>query len=96
MSTERERDRVVSRAEYRARKWAARYLMPRDKLLNALRRDIVEVWDLSDCFEVDEELVRLRLEMLKAELAVRQFKREGDFIEFGHNHPANRLRSVDL
>lgn len=61
-------DRVnASRAEYRARKWAARYVMPRDKLVNALRRGIVEIWDLSDCFEVDEELVRLRLEILRAE-----------------------------
>lgn len=90
VSTQRERDRIVSRSEYRARKWAARDLMPRDKLLKALRRGAVEVRDLPDCFEVNEELVKLGLEMLKAELTVRQFnqfKRKDDFIRIRPQAP---------
>lgn len=40
------------------------------------------MWDLSDCFEVDEQLVRLRLEMLKAELAVPHSNGKCDRAEF--------------
>lgn len=60
-------DRVnASRAEYRARKWAAEYLMPADKLLEALKHGITETWQLADHFEVDEELVKLRLRLARA------------------------------
>lgn len=51
----------ASRTEYRARKWAAERLMPADKLLEALKRGMIETWQLADHFEVDEELVKMRL-----------------------------------
>lgn len=54
------------------------------------------MWDLSDCFEVDEEVVRLRLEMLRAELEVHQSKKGGGFIGFTHKCLADRLGGVTL
>ncbi|HHV61111.1 MAG TPA: ImmA/IrrE family metallo-endopeptidase [Firmicutes bacterium] len=58
-------DRVnISRAEYRALRWAANYLMPEDKLLQAFRRGITEIWELAECFDVTEDMVRFRLKSL--------------------------------
>jgi Zn-dependent peptidase ImmA (M78 family) len=59
------RDRLaVSRAEYRARKWAALYLVPERKLYRALRKGIREVWELAEWFGVTEEIMALRLNLL--------------------------------
>ena len=58
------RDRVeVSRAEYRALRWAAQWLMPLDKLAQALKRGIVEIWDLADYFYVTEDMAKFRLNL---------------------------------
>jgi len=60
------RDRLkVKREEYRALKWAANFLIPRDKLREAVERGFKESRDLADYFEVDEELVRFRFGLLK-------------------------------
>lgn len=60
------KDRLeVKREEYRALKWAANFLIPRDKLREAVKKGIREDWELAEHFEVDEELVRFRFGLLK-------------------------------
>lgn len=51
----------ISRAEHRALRWAARYLMPLDKLQRALWHGARETWALAELFCVTEEMVRFRL-----------------------------------
>lgn len=59
------RDRLsVSKAEYRALKWAAEYLMPEDKLGEAFLSGCVEAWSIADRFNVTEDMVRFRLTIL--------------------------------
>jgi Zn-dependent peptidase ImmA (M78 family) len=56
------RDRLeVSRAEYRAMRWAALYLMPLDMLRKAFRKGIYERWELADFFDVTEDMVDFRM-----------------------------------
>lgn len=56
------RDRLeVSRAEYRALRWAANYLMPKEELNEAIEKGIKEVWELAEFFNVTEDIVRFRL-----------------------------------
>lgn len=58
------RDRLaVSRAEFRALKWAAKHLIPRDKLMQAIKSGIVEAWELAEHFDVIEELIPYRMAM---------------------------------
>lgn len=67
------RDRMeVSRAEYRALRWAAQWLIPLGKLAQAFKWGIVEVWELAEYFDVTEDMVRFRLslpDMLELRLA---------------------------
>ncbi len=59
------RDRLsVSKAEYRALKWAAEYLMPRAKLERAFRSGCTEIWGLAERFGVTDEMAKFRLEMI--------------------------------
>ncbi|MGQ9556904.1 MAG: ImmA/IrrE family metallo-endopeptidase [Desulfurispora sp.] len=53
----------ISRAEYLALRWAARHLIPMDRLMQAFRQGIVECWELAGHFEVTEDLVRFRLSL---------------------------------
>jgi len=56
------RDRLaVSRAEYRALRWAAKYLIPADKLEHTIKRGYREIWELAEHFEATEEMVAFRL-----------------------------------
>lgn len=56
------RDRLtVSKAEYRALRWAAEYLIPVDKLNLALRNGITCVWELTEYFNVTSEMMEFRL-----------------------------------
>lgn len=58
------RDRIeVSRTEHQALRWAARWLMPLDKLLWAFRKGVFEVWDLAEYFDVTEDMVMFRLNL---------------------------------
>ncbi|WP_028987648.1 ImmA/IrrE family metallo-endopeptidase [Thermicanus aegyptius] len=58
------RDRLeISRAEYRALKWAANYLIPLDKLCEAQKNGIVDLWDLAEHFDVTEEMMRFRMNL---------------------------------
>jgi len=55
-------DRIrVSQEEYRALKWAAKFLIPKNKLRNAVEKGFREIWELAEYFEVDEGLVKFRL-----------------------------------
>lgn len=55
----------VSRAEYRAQKWAAEYLIPKKQLHKALRAGNDTLWDLAALFDVTEEMVEFRLRLLR-------------------------------
>jgi Zn-dependent peptidase ImmA (M78 family) len=56
------RDRLaVSRAEYRALRWAAKYLMPIDKLNQVIKSGMTRTWELAEHFDVTETIVRFRL-----------------------------------
>jgi len=58
------RDRLaVSRAEYRAWKWAAEYLIPKKQLRKALRNGNGTLWDLAELFDVTEEMMEFRLKL---------------------------------
>lgn len=60
------RDRLeVKREEYRALKWAAKFLIPADKLREAVKKGIREDWELAEHFEVDECLVIFRKRLLR-------------------------------
>lgn len=56
----------ISRAEYKALKWAANYLMPENDLLDALKSGLCEVWELAEHFDVTEEFVKFRLRLFGA------------------------------
>jgi len=53
----------ISRAEYRALRWAAQYLIPLDKLLKAARRGVCEKWMIAEYFDVTDEMVDFRLKL---------------------------------
>ncbi len=61
----------VSAAEYRALRWAAEWLMPRDKLTRALRRGVAQVWELAEFFNVTEQMAAFRLQIPDVALAWR-------------------------
>lgn len=56
--------KIIRHEEYRAWKWAAQHLIPEDKLVNALNLGIHETRSLAELFEVDEEVVKIRLDLL--------------------------------
>ena len=59
----------VSRAEYRADVWAARVLIPPDKLARAARRGLTEPWQIADHFNVTESAARFAMELYRDQLA---------------------------
>jgi Zn-dependent peptidase ImmA (M78 family) len=56
---------AVSRAEYRALRWAAIYLIPRNKFEQAIKQGIRERWELAEYFNVTEQMVDFRLSLLE-------------------------------
>jgi Zn-dependent peptidase ImmA (M78 family) len=60
------RDRIeMSRAEYRAWRWAANYLIPTNTLEEIYSEDFCEPWQLAEFFDVDESLVEVKLDIIK-------------------------------
>ncbi len=58
------RDRLnISRSEFRACRWAAQYLMPKQRVFNALKNGYVNKWDLAEYFEVIEDMVNFRMNL---------------------------------
>jgi len=53
----------ISRAEYRALRWAAKWLMPLDGLATAFRHGIIGIEELAEYFEVTEDMVKFRLNL---------------------------------
>lgn len=53
----------VTRAEYRALKWAAYYLLPFDKLKKAFSDGVLLSWELAEYFNVTEQMVKFRLRL---------------------------------
>jgi len=51
----------IAKCEYKALKWASMFLMPKEKIVEAINKGITEVWELAEYFEVSEELVGFRL-----------------------------------
>lgn len=51
----------ISKAEHKALKWAAEYLMPNRELQKAIKHGIQEKWELAEYFDVTEEMVDFRL-----------------------------------
>lgn len=49
---------IKKRCENRADRWAIRQLIPRDALLDAVRRGITAPWELAEYFGVTEQLLR--------------------------------------
>lgn len=49
---------VRGRHEYRADKWAVHYLIPPDKLQEALNDGYTDTWELAEQFDVTEEFVQ--------------------------------------
>ncbi len=54
----------VSKEEYRAMRWAAMHLISDTDLANAFRSGYSEIWELAERFDVTEEMMRFRMELL--------------------------------
>jgi Predicted Zn peptidase len=54
---------TISKTEHRALKWAAKYLIPRDKLCPAIENGVVHTWELADYFNVTESMIRFRAKL---------------------------------
>ena len=52
---------VRQKHENRADKWAIQHLVPRDELSKALAAGHRDTWDLADCFNVSEQLIKKAL-----------------------------------
>jgi Zn-dependent peptidase ImmA (M78 family) len=59
---------VQTRTEYRAWRWAADYLIPTNTLKKIYSEDFCEPWQLAEFFDVDESVVKMKLELLEEEL----------------------------
>lgn len=58
------RDRLeISKAEYKAIRWGALYLMSKAKIRQAVKRGVQEIWEFAECFDVTEEMVKFRFEL---------------------------------
>ena len=53
----------VSKTEFKALKWAALYLIPREDLLYALKHGITKRWDLAEIFNVTETMLDFRMKL---------------------------------
>ncbi|SMO54290.1 protein of unknown function [Melghirimyces algeriensis] len=58
----------LSKDEHRALRWAARYLLPMDKLIQSIHEGM-RCPELAEHFCVTEEMVHFRLQMIKVEAA---------------------------
>lgn len=49
---------LIEKHEYKADKWAAHYLLPPDKLKEAMEEGYTEAWELAERLDVTEDFVR--------------------------------------
>ena len=59
----------ISRAEFRAKEWAARALLPPGELGRAVREGCTEAWELAERFDLTEEMVRFAVELYRGDPA---------------------------
>lgn len=55
---------ACSKVEYKARRWAALYLIPQKQLEFAYWQGITERWEMAEYFNVTEDVIDLRLKLL--------------------------------
>jgi len=56
----------ISKVEYRAARWGALFLIPQDELDHALLNlKIDTLWDLAEHFDVTEEVMSFRLDLVR-------------------------------
>lgn len=53
----------IAKREYKAKKWQVFLLIPEEKFLEAVKNGITEVWELAECFDVEEEVIRFYLKL---------------------------------
>lgn len=49
---------IISKHEYRANKWAIKKLIPKDELIEAFEKGIIELWQVAEHFEVTEDFAK--------------------------------------
>jgi Zn-dependent peptidase ImmA (M78 family) len=70
----------ISRAEYRAMKWAALFLIPKKPLMHAIHTGAKEKWELAEHFNVTQKVIEFRLKLTDA----RSFniKKRNSFLQY--------------
>lgn len=56
----------ISRAEYRALRWAADFLIPENNLLDIISQGLYEPWELAEYYNVTEQFANFRLRLFGA------------------------------
>jgi len=59
---------AISRAEYRALRWAANHLIPEDDLLDILKQGLYKPWELAEHFNVTEQFAQFRLRLFESRI----------------------------
>ena len=49
---------LIEQQEYRANKWAINKLLPKDEMEEAMEQGYEELWELSEYFDVSEDMVK--------------------------------------
>lgn len=50
-----------NKCEYKALKWIITFLMPKNEIEKAIKKGIIEIWELAEYFDIPEEWVVFRL-----------------------------------
>jgi Zn-dependent peptidase ImmA (M78 family) len=53
----------IAKCEYKALKWESMFLMPKEEIKKAIKKGITEIWELSEYFDVSDDMVRFRLNL---------------------------------
>ncbi|MBP2657264.1 MAG: hypothetical protein H6Q69_296 [Firmicutes bacterium] len=53
----------INRAEHKAMRWAAKHLIPKCRLIQAIESGITTIWDLTEYFNVVEDILLFRLKL---------------------------------
>lgn len=57
---------IISKQEYRAKKWAFYVLIPYEKLKNAIKNGLNTIYELADFFDVSIEYMQSAIEFYKS------------------------------
>lgn len=79
---------VYARSEYQAQKWAAHFLLPLDRILNAYSfMGIRQLWEMAEFLDVTVEMLKFRLKLPDVYLNTyinRQYT--GNMVKEGYNY----------